>query len=134
MKRIVLLLSSLAIFASTANLSAGDFTKVPWTGANIETLRTLNKTAIAALVADLPAANSSVIRLQAADIGEFIWADLEGNGAYQLIVTLDVNSRHFYNSLVVYTRDSFGRLASQDIRGWAIGNLSKLIRDINGNG
>ncbi len=128
------MLSSLATFAFASNLLAGDFSKVPWTEANIETLRTLNKTAIAALVADLPSANSSVLRPVAADIGEFLWADLEGNGTYQLLMTLDVNSRHFYNSLVVYTRDSSGRLASQDIRGWAIRNLSKVIKDINGNG
>ncbi len=104
-----------------------------WSESNAQALGAMEQDAVAALVDNLPAANSSVIHPESEDIGEFTWADLEGNGTCQLLMTLDVNSRHFYNALVVYTRDSSGRLASQEIRGWAIQNLAEVIKDINGD-
>jgi hypothetical protein len=115
------------------NALAAD-SNLAWNESNIKTLRTLNKADVAALVNELPPANGSVIHPEPADIGEFAWADLEGNGTYQLLVTQDVNGRHFYNSVVIYSRDSSGRLASQEIRGWAIRNLANVIKDINGGG
>jgi hypothetical protein len=59
---------------------------------------------------------------------------LAGDGTYQLLLTEDVNGRHFYNALIVYNRDAAGKLSAQEIRGWEIGKLSGVIRDLNGDG
>ena len=132
MRTIVLL--GLVIFAFAAEAFAGEIGDLPWNKSNTPALRAMDKATVAALVNNLPAANSSVIHPGSINIGDFTWADLEGNGTYQLLMTLDVNSRHFYNALVVYTRDSSGRLASQEIMGWAIRDLAKVTKDINRDG
>ena len=71
--------------------------------------------------------------IREADIGEFTWADLAADGTYQLVVTEDTG-RRFYNSLVLYDRDSAGKLHTQQINGWHIDNLKRVIRDLNGDG
>ena len=128
-----MLLLSVAIIASLGNALAAD-SNLAWDESNIKTLRTLNQADLAALVNLLPPGSGVVIHPEPASIGEFAWTDLQGNGTYQLLMTLDVNGRHFYNSLVIYSRDSSGRLASQEIRGWAIRNLANVTRDIKGDG
>jgi len=122
----------MTIAATNPSFAAG--TDLTWSESNLRTLASLDKSAIAQLIDDLPPSGQSVVRLDPTDIGEFIWVDLEHDGKYHLLLTQDVNGRAFYNALLIYTRDAAGRLASQEIRGSSIQDLPKIVRDINGDG
>lgn len=113
-------------FAATADLA--------WNQSNIDTLRALDKSAVAELVNDIRDTGGLVPRPTADEIGEFAWADLGGNGSYQLVLTEDVNGRHFYNALIVYGRDSSGKMRAQEIRGWQLEKLGGVVRDLDGDG
>ncbi len=124
----LLLLPVLAGFALAADIGS-----LEWNQSNIDALRAMDKPAIAELVNDTRDTSGPVPRPSADEIGEFTWADLAGDGTYQLVLTEEV-SRRFYNALIVYNRNSAGKLSAQEIDGWEIENLSNVIRDLNGDG
>jgi len=129
-----LIVGWLAITAPTVATTApaGDMAGLAWNQSNISTLKTLDKHTIADLIDSI--ANPQIAPpISAGSIGTFTWSDLAGDGTYQLVMTVDV-SRHFYNALVIYNRDADGKLSAQEIRGWEIGPLSDVIRDLNGDG
>lgn len=113
---------------------AANVAGLAWNESKIHGLRALDKSAVANLIDDIRDTSGPVPRPSAEQIGEFRWVDLAGNGNYQLVLTEDVNGRHFYNALIVYGRDSSGTLRAQEIRGWEIGRLTDVIRDLNGDG
>jgi hypothetical protein len=71
---------------------------------------------------------------KAEDVGEFAWAGLQGDGRLELVATVDVNGRAFFNALAIFWRDSSGRVTSQSLDGWMIRDLNAVIRDLNGDG
>jgi hypothetical protein len=108
---------------------------VRWDKAHLRTLNTFGKADVAQLLTEegliLHAACACV---KADDIGEFTWADLQGNGSLELVATMDVNGRAFFNALFVWWRDSSGNVVRQAINGWMISDLHAVIRDLNGDG
>jgi hypothetical protein len=44
-------------------------------------------------------------------VGEFTWEDLAGDGRYELITTLDLSGRSFFDYLAVYERDDSGKVS-----------------------
>jgi len=109
--------------------SAGQIDQLAWNQSNIATLRNLDKAIVERFVNEM--SMDDVHKT----VGEFTWEDLAGNGRYELIVTLDVSGRAFFDYLAVYERDDSGKISVQ----WfpeetAIGSLSSVIRDLNDNG
>jgi hypothetical protein len=76
----------------------------------------------------------SPVALKAKDIGDFAWVDLADDGQYQLVMTLDVNGRSFFNALVIFWRDPSSKVAYQEVRGSGFGELKEVVRDLNGDG
>lgn len=103
-----------------------------WNKSNLDALRGLDKPGVVALLAAIPG-NDALPVPGAQDINEFMWADLQGNGSYELLVTYDVNKRGFYNAILIYTRNG-DRVRWEEIRGWNIEDLPKVTRDIDGDG
>jgi hypothetical protein len=130
MKNIVIALFVVLALASHA-LAAG-IADLPWTEPNIENLRTFDKTAVVRFVNQVSGNEGTILATKEGDIGDFTWADLAGDGKYQLLVVYDVNGRGFFNDLAIYTQESPGKIRRDDIEGWGIGwDLSKVIRDLD---
>jgi hypothetical protein len=131
MRRVVLLLSGLAIFASAPNLSAGDFTKVPWTEANIETLRSFDKAAVVRFLNELRREEGIPSQpMTENDLDGFQWADFAGDGRYQLVLTTSGPCAHF---VTILDQDGSGTVTTtQSLAGWS--DLKKAVRDLNGDG
>jgi len=131
MRRIVLLLSGLAIFASTANLSAGDFTKVPWTEANIETLRSFDKAAVVRFLNKRRREEGIPSQpMTENDLDGFRWADFAGDGSYQLVLTTSGPCAHF---VTILEQDRSGKVTTtESLAGWS--DLKKDVKDLNGDG
>jgi hypothetical protein len=51
-----------------------------------------------------------------------------------LVTTLDVNARAYFNAVVIFSRDSSGKVTSAEIRGSEIRDLGRVVRDLNGDG
>jgi len=115
---------------------AAEIADIAWNESNIERLRAFDKAAVARLVADVTGNISGhwPPEVKPRDVGEFTWADLAGDGHYELVTTLDVNGRAFFNALMIYSRDSSGKVNSREIRGWLIGDLNGVVRDLDGDG
>lgn len=120
---VVIILSAHSVCAEIADMS--------WSESNIEGLRSVDKPALARFINEH--GGGAKPETTAEDVGEYTWADLAGDGNYELLVTLDV-SRQFYNSLVIYRREASGKITFQEIRGWEIHSLPNVIRDLNGDG
>jgi hypothetical protein len=122
------------IIACSSSAFAGGISDLPWNESNIQTLRALDKSAVVGLLSDLWNDNHPFSIPKARDIGEFAWADLAGDRRYELVVTLDVNGRAFFNALMIYSRDSSGKISTREIDGWMISDLGKVIQDLKGDG
>lgn len=127
MRTIVLL--GLVIFAFAAEAFAGEIGDLPWNKSNIATLRGLDEAAVDKFVNE--ESEGDVHKT----VGEFTWADLAGDGEYELITTFDLSGRSFFDYLAVYERDDAGKISVQ----WfseetAIGRLSSVIRDLDDDG
>ncbi len=119
----------LASFRVALAAGIGD---VAWNESNLRTLRNSDKSAVARFVNQgQPGWATDIIP---AHVGEFGWFDVLGDGNYELVVTLDFSGRDFFNTLVLYWRDSSGRVTSQEIKGWELRDLKKVVRDLNRNG
>jgi len=103
--------------------------QLTWDKSNIAILRGLNEAAIEKFVDEL--SEGDVHKT----VGEFSWVDLAGDGRYELVTTLDLSGRSFFDYLAVYERDNRGEVSVQ----WfseetAIGKLSDVVRDLDGDG
>lgn len=137
MKKIQCAAAMALILALVQMAFAAGIANIPWSESNLETLRGFDRTAVAQFATELLGnfsghGDSPVVKPK--DIGEFTWADLEGDGQYELIMTLDVNGRAFFNALEIFWRDQSGNITHQEIGGWAFHDLNEAIRDLNGDG
>ena len=119
----------LIILASARLAVAAGIGDVPWNQSNVATLRSFDEAAVENFVNEI--SEGDVHKT----VGEFTWADLAGDGRYQLIATLDLSGRSLFDYLAVYERDNHGKVSVQ----WfpeetAIGKLSRVIRDLNSDG
>ncbi|MGH7948441.1 MAG: hypothetical protein ACREQF_04380 [Candidatus Binataceae bacterium] len=121
---VVLALSRAALAAEIADL--------PWTESNLDMLRALDKAAVVNFVNRVSGNEDPGDAATTDDIGEFAWADLTGHGRYELLVTV-AGSRAFYNSLAIYRQDSSGKVSFQNLAGWMISDLGKVVRDLDGD-
>lgn len=125
--------SLIAVLLSVTMISgpafAGQIDQLAWNQSNIATLRGLDESAVEKFVNEM--SEGDVHKT----VGEFTWADLAGDGRYELITTLDLSGRSFFDYLAVYERDDLGNVSVQ----WfpeetAIGRLSSVIRDLDNDG
>lgn len=93
---------------ATSDVVAAQSADLPWTRPNLKELRASSKGEVAAFINRM---ETGWMDISARNIGQLDWADLAGDGRYELLITLDVNGRHFYNALEVYTPDSSGRVS-----------------------
>src|SRR3972149_3552871 len=125
------LIAALAMTLALAGLALGtEITDLAWNESNIETLRALDKAAVARLINQV---QSGWFDISDDNVGEFAWANL-GDKKYELVVTLDFSGRRFFNTLLIYNRDAAGNVNSQELHGWLLGDLGKVIRDLDGDG
>jgi hypothetical protein len=128
------MLKFLAIYAvlvltASHEALAVDLRGVPWNESSIEALRTPDKSSVEALVNELRNGDP-----QHAYVGEFAWVDLASDDQYHLVATEDLSGRAHFYYLAIYTRSDAGDIAVQWIEGDEITDLSKVIRDLDGDG
>ena len=131
MKKTLLATFTISLALAGAALAAG-ITDIPWNETNIERLRTFDDAAVSSFVNH--AQSGWATDIVPARVGEFSWADLSGDRHYHLVVTVDFSGRGFLNTLMIYTRDPSGNATSQEIKGWEIRDLGKVVRDLDGDG
>jgi hypothetical protein len=107
-----------------------DIGKIPWTEANVETLRAFDKAAIVRFINALGGADTDTPLFPANTIEEFSWIDLAGDGRYALVLIELPGS--CCSDLIIYQQDASGHINSQLLEG--AGRLSNTIRDVNGDG
>ena len=120
------MIAAILLCALVGAASAAGVADIPWNQSNIAILRGLDKAAVEKLVNDLSVGDVHKT------VGDFTWTDLVGDGRYELITTLDLSGRAFFDYLAVYERDDLGKISVQ----WfseetAIGRLRSVIRDLD---
>ncbi len=134
MKRLSVVGIILANLAFAALAQGGPLADSRWDKSHLEALRALDKPAVTKLLNDLWSHQAPFSVPNAKEIGAFSWADLDGDGQYELVATQDVNGRGFFNALVIYRQDPSRNVTTQELRGWMIGGLASVIRDLRGDG
>lgn len=117
----VLLMLMLGSAAFGANI-----TNLPWTAANIETLRSFDKAAIFEFItngAPDPSFTEDYILA-------FRWYDLAADGKYELLI--DGSSGPDAGGVTVYWQEAPGKYTSQYVEGG--GATERAVRDLNGDG
>jgi len=104
-----------------------DIASVPWIEANLDEMRRLDTYAVEQFVNRSPAGDPH------ATVGEFAWVDLAGDGQYQLVVTLDLSGRAYFDYVAIYRRSPTGKVRRQWIEGQDV-DLGRAIRDLDGDG
>lgn len=124
------------MFAQPGSARAASITSTPWGQGNITVLRAFQKSDIVQLLDNVTDFGNlhRCACVRPADIGEFTWADLAGDGREELLLTRDVNGRQFFNALDIFWRDNSGKVTYEEIEGWMIRDLGAVIRDLNGDG
>jgi hypothetical protein len=84
---------------------AGQIDQLGWNQSNIATLRHLDEAVVEKFVNDMSEGDLHKT------VGEFTWEDLAGDGRYELITTLDLSGRSFFDYLAVYERDDSGKVS-----------------------
>ncbi len=126
MKRtLIVTLAMLLSFSSSA--VATDIADLAWNESNIETLRQFSKDAIVRFISEVPGIDANVATNH---IFYFAFADLVGDGKYELIVTNSPGP--CCTNLTIYWQDAPGRVRFESFAGG--GDLKKTIRDLNGDG
>jgi len=121
-------LSVRALSKSTAEAGV-DLAAIPWTEANLETLRQANMADVRRLLSGIPADNSQ--RMPAENVTEFSWVDAQGNGEYVLAI-VQMSAVCCNSDLLIVERARDGRIILQSLPGTY--PLSRAIRDLNGDG
>lgn len=115
----------------TGSAFAADIAAIPWNQSNIAALRSFSKADLLAFFNEERRKAGVVPEpLTAAEIGQFEWADLAGNGQYQLVLTLSEPCSH---AVDIEKRDASGKVATAQIIG-GFADLKTGIRDLNGDG
>lgn len=121
------------ILGSVQVVLGADIAEMDWTQSNIDALRSFDKDAVVRLVNQVAGNEDPGDAATRDNIGEIAWADLAGDGRVELLVTV-AGSRAFYNSLAVYMQDSSGKVSHhQQLTGWMISDLDKVVRDLDGD-
>ena len=113
--------------ASSAEMSGDQIANLRWNAANIDTLRALDKAAVARLVNSV--ADNVFVSTTENDIGEVAWVDLAGDGRYELATT---EVTRCCVNLYIYWQEAPGKVSVQAYR--EAGDLDKTIRDLKGDG
>jgi hypothetical protein len=122
-----------AILGCVEVVIAADIAEMDWAQSNIDALRSFDKDAVVRLVNQVAGNEDSGDAATRDNIGEIAWVDLAGDGRVELLVTV-AGSRAFYNSLAVYMQDSSGKVShQQQLTGWMISDLGKVVRDLDGD-
>jgi hypothetical protein len=111
-----------------ATASAVEIAAIPWDASNIATLRSAN-------VADVERLVCGSEPPCWANVDQFEWADLEGNGKYSLVCVWDARGK--VQTISIFQRAASGKIAQQsiDLEGYGHEeNLADAIRDLNGDG
>lgn len=133
MNKIMIVVAGILALASSA--LAGDMASVAWNQANIGTLRSVDKAAVATFLNEqqrkegLPP-GIPFVALTARDIDGFGWAAPRGNEHYQLLVASSGRCAH---SVTIYNQDASGRVTTAQVLA-GVANLKTAIRDLNGDG
>jgi hypothetical protein len=131
MKRLLGLLLVLLTVPLVGTPRAANISGLAWNQSNIATLRSFSKADLLAFFNEERRKAGIVPEpLTAAEIGQFEWADLAGNGQYQLVLTLSEPCAH---AVDIEKRDASGRVATAQIIG-GLANLKTGLRDLNGDG
>jgi hypothetical protein len=127
----------LIVFSLASGAVAAELSEISWSTQQIEELKASNKPAVANFLTGINgnfSGHGDCSCVKEEDIGDFGWFDLYGDGKLELVATVDVNGRSFFNALMIYRQEKQGTVNFQEIRGWNIGSLSKVVRDLNGDG
>jgi len=147
MKKMNLLIAILGMLAFASGAFGAEIGDIAWDQSNIETLRSFDKADVARFL------ESEVEKLAidplnfdenitTDDIQEFTWANLFGGPQYQLVLVSGPLGSSGENFLVIYTRNSAGKISEETIKGQAIHlegwksrpYIPKVIQDLNGDG
>ncbi len=90
----------------------------------------LDKEAVVDLIHKL---DSEDAMIQSDQIGDYLWVDLDQDGAYELLVTVTPSCR-FYNQLYVYKDTSQGKIRSQVINVWDLEKLDGVVKELDAKG
>jgi hypothetical protein len=128
MKRAVTL--SLLLFAALAAVAAGGVTLPPmsWTSKPEIVQALKNKDAVRTLLGDLYQEPSL-----AASVDDYAVVDLDGDGVFELLATVDNSGRAFFNTLAVVSLRN-GQLTLQEVPGFDLPKLDKIVQDLAGDG
>ena len=99
---------------------------IPWTASNAAALRALDRGAIEDFVNRV--AGDGV---QHANVGEFVWSDIAGDGRYALVLTADTTGRLFFDAVYIYRRGDRGKLDVQTILGRGVRDLPEAVRQLD---
>jgi hypothetical protein len=99
-----------------------------WNRSNLETLRSLDKAALAQFLNGWP--ENDFNQITPAEIEDFGWFDLAGNGKYELAFT---ESSKCCGFLKIFWQEAPGKFRYLSYRG-ASEDLQDTIRDLNGDG
>jgi hypothetical protein len=108
--------------------SAAEIAAITWDESNVATLRSAN-------VADVEKLVCGSEPPCWANVDQFEWTDLEGNGKYSLVCVWDARGK--VQTISIFQRAASGKIAQQsiDLEGYAHEeNLADAIRDLNGDG
>lgn len=112
------------------NLSRRDLSSFSWrtTDSNQVKQQNWDKAAIAGFLDRITDAGPI-----SASVGDFVFDDLDGDGQFELLATVDYSGRGFFNTLFVVSRDS-DSFRNQAIEVWNMRSLKAGIRDLDNDG
>lgn len=118
-----------AVLALASNAMSSDVDDLRWDQSNIQTLRSYDKAAVVNLANE--ASGNTVAPMTENELWEYKWADLAGDGKYELVTTTSSGPCCVF--LGIYWQRRPGTI-ELEIVGRHAGKLSKSIRDLNGDG
>lgn len=125
MRKTLVIVMALTIAMAGLGRTAGQ-AQIPWDESNIRTLKALTKADIANILNAVP---GNAKDLTPDRIDQFRFADLEGNGKYELLLT---ESGPCSSYVMIFQQIGGGHVYPQGFFGGA--NLKTAIRDLNGDG
>jgi hypothetical protein len=87
-----------------------------------------SKEAVQAFVNDLLEENE-----HPAAVGDFQFVDLNQDGVYELVASLDYTGRDFYNAVVAVLKD-YDAFRTQAFPAWNVAKIQNLVADLNQDG